>query len=164
MTQEEKQILLNDLKCRLYTKTQCQCMWSNTAKNGSVGAVNELNTYILDELERIDNPDNKDVISDIEPMFSDIKPFLRPMSSMNGEEKNEFINYAGYEVEESVNGRHYEYYLKDFVGTKEEPIVNVDAINWLNTHHFDYRGLIEKGLALEAPEGMYDNPKLIKGE
>ena len=27
--------------------------------------------------------------------------------------------------------------------------------NWLNSHHFDYRGLIEKGLALEAPEGMY---------
>ena len=27
--------------------------------------------------------------------------------------------------------------------------------DWLNAHHFDYRGLIEKGLALEAPEGMY---------
>ena len=30
-----------------------------------------------------------------------------------------------------------------------------EAIDWLNAHHFDYRGLIEKGLALEAPEGMY---------
>ena len=29
------------------------------------------------------------------------------------------------------------------------------AIEWLNKHHFDWRGLIEKGLALEAPEGMY---------
>jgi hypothetical protein len=28
-------------------------------------------------------------------------------------------------------------------------------IDWLNAHHFDYRGLIEKGLALEAPKGMY---------
>ena len=27
--------------------------------------------------------------------------------------------------------------------------------DWLKVHHFDYRGLIEKGLALEAPEGMY---------
>ena len=27
--------------------------------------------------------------------------------------------------------------------------------DWLNAHHFDYRCLIEKGLALEAPEGMY---------
>jgi hypothetical protein len=28
-------------------------------------------------------------------------------------------------------------------------------IDWLNAHHFDYRWLIEKGLALEAPEDMY---------
>lgn len=28
--------------------------------------------------------------------------------------------------------------------------------DWLNAHHFDYRGLIEKGLALEAPEGIYE--------
>lgn len=28
--------------------------------------------------------------------------------------------------------------------------------DYLNAHHFDYRGLIEKGLALEAPKGMYN--------
>ena len=34
---------------------------------------------------------------------------------------------------------------------------NIDKIvDWLNSHHFDYRGLIEKGLALPAPEGMYN--------
>lgn len=31
-----------------------------------------------------------------------------------------------------------------------------ESVDWLNAHHFDYRGLIEKGLALEAPTGMYD--------
>jgi hypothetical protein len=30
-----------------------------------------------------------------------------------------------------------------------------DAVDWLNAHRFDYRGFIEKGLALEAHEGMY---------
>ena len=30
-----------------------------------------------------------------------------------------------------------------------------DSIDWLNVHHFDYRGLIQKGLALEAEEGIY---------
>lgn len=30
------------------------------------------------------------------------------------------------------------------------------VFDWLNAHHFDYRGLIEKGLAIEAPEGMYE--------
>lgn len=34
---------------------------------------------------------------------------------------------------------------------------NYEMINWLNAHHFDYQGLIEKGLALEAPEGIYKN-------
>ena len=29
-------------------------------------------------------------------------------------------------------------------------------IDWLNAHYFDYRNLIEKGLAIEAPEGMYN--------
>ena len=29
------------------------------------------------------------------------------------------------------------------------------AVDWLNAHHFDYRGLIDKGLAFEAPEEMY---------
>ena len=32
-------------------------------------------------------------------------------------------------------------------------------LDWLNKHHFDYRGLIEKGLAIEAPEGMYSVKK-----
>jgi len=30
-----------------------------------------------------------------------------------------------------------------------------NMFDWLLSHHFDYRRLIEKGLALEAPEGMY---------
>lgn len=29
--------------------------------------------------------------------------------------------------------------------------------DWLNARHFDYRGLIEKGLALEAPNEIYNN-------
>lgn len=31
-----------------------------------------------------------------------------------------------------------------------------EQLDYLNAHHFDYRGLIENGLALEAPPGMYD--------
>ena len=57
------------------------------------------------------------------------KPYLRPMDSMTEEEYAEF----GYDT--------LRYTIQD--------------IDWLNAHHFDYRGLIEKGLALEAHEGMY---------
>lgn len=62
--------------------------------------------------------------------IEDAKPYLRPMSSMTEEEENEY--------ETKIRGSLVSY------------------LDWLNTHHFDYRGLIEKGLALEAPEGMYN--------
>lgn len=59
-----------------------------------------------------------------------LKPYLRPMSSMTEDEENEY--------ETKIRGSLVSYF------------------DWLNAHYFDYRGLIEKGLALEAPEGMYN--------
>ena len=64
--------------------------------------------------------------------YSDFKPYLRPMSSMTEEEKKECLK-----------------------------ITFVEATDWLNSHHLDYRGLIEKGLALEAPPGMYKNITIV---
>ena len=64
-----------------------------------------------------------------------IKPYLRPMSSMTDEEKREYV----------------------IAWDSRQPYLPTEAMDWLNEHHFDYRGLIEKGLALEAPEGMYNN-------
>lgn len=59
-----------------------------------------------------------------------IKPYLRPMSDMTEKEKEEyqaFFNYDGVEYPE-------------------------EYIDWLNEHHFDYRRLIEKGLAIVVTE------------
>ena len=64
----------------------------------------------------------------------EFKPYLRPMSSMTEEERAKKDELFGS-------------YILDN---------NPAYIDWLNAHHFDYRGLIEKGLALEAPEGMYN--------
>lgn len=66
-------------------------------------------------------------------------PYLRPMSSMTEEELSEYRANCRYH---NIKGTIvYEDTYKSF--------------DWLNSHHLDYRGLIEKGLALEAPEGMY---------
>jgi hypothetical protein len=67
-----------------------------------------------------------------------VKPYLRPMSSMTEEEINEFEQITDNLLDN---------------GTSEE-IWNT-VIDWLNAHHFDYRGLIGKGLAIEAPNDMY---------
>ena len=81
-----------------------------------------------------------------------IKPYLRPMSSMIKEEYLE-ISWDGctHDVEYSGN---YPYLKFKFKRIKS---FTLSVIDWLNAHHFDYRGLIEKGLALEAPEYMYNN-------
>lgn len=68
-------------------------------------------------------------------IIEDIKPYLRPMSSMTEEEKEELYQKTGFRVDDCILG--------------------LSAIDWLNANHFDYRGLIPMGLALEAPKDMY---------
>ena len=63
------------------------------------------------------------------------KPYLRPMSSMTMSEELEFTGLC----------------LKD---AEIENMV-IELSEFYNKKHLDYRGLIEKGLALEAPEDMY---------
>lgn len=72
--------------------------------------------------------------------IGDVKPYLRPMSSMTQEEATEYANCGNI-----IAISHQNDYL----------IPNPKSINWLLENHFDFIGLIEKGLALEAPEGIY---------
>ena len=77
------------------------------------------------------------------------KPYLRPISSMTDDERTQLDLILPFGVK-------LEYGDVDFAEASIADTTTVlDYIDWLNTHHFDYRGLIEKGLALEAPEGMY---------
>ena len=79
----------------------------------------------------------------------DIKPYLRPMSSMTEEENKKRIQLG---ILRAINSNHE----MIFDGFGNESVdTQLRALDWLNAHHFDYRGLIEKGLALEAPKDMY---------
>lgn len=74
--------------------------------------------------------------------------YLRPMSSMTEEEKKEFqACHCIYELH------------PDFQPMMCNLANECNMFDWLNAHHFDYRGLIPMGLALESPEGMYDLKK-----
>lgn len=68
----------------------------------------------------------------------EITPYLRPMESMTTDEEREL------ELIKSIT-----------IWTDGTTTPNGLDIDWLNAHHFDYRGLIEKGLALPASEEMY---------
>lgn len=66
----------------------------------------------------------------------DVKLYLRPVSSMTEEEEEEFVAFTDT--------------MFRFGKDEELCVLPLDAIDWLNAHHFDYRGLIEKGLAIDV--------------
>ena len=86
----------------------------------------------------------------IEAKLTDCQPYLRPMSSMTQEEKQELKDLLGSELVSCSDFGYLE------GGTFVEYISSIPyslciyVIDWLNAHHFDYRGLIEKGLAIDA--------------
>ena len=84
-----------------------------------------------------------------------IKPYLRPMSSMIEEEKKEMKAATCPEGTGYFYEKHLVCPMNHFCELISYEFM-ADILNWLNAHHFDYRGLIPMGLALEAPEGMYN--------
>lgn len=135
MTQEEKQLLLQDLCARLpygvkykdaHGNKQILNVWSK-------GFHTALNTILYDDRPSL---------------------YLRPMSSMTEEER--------LDLSKLTNDR-FKFYLYTNMpqilcceGNQYNYLDGLSIIDWLNEHHFDYHGLIEKGLALKAPEGMYN--------
>lgn len=71
-----------------------------------------------------------------------IKPYLLPLSSMTKEQKTECFKGTSLELSKYDEIYGYSEY------TDLECYLKV--IDWLNAHYFDYRGLIEKELAIDA--------------
>ena len=80
---------------------------------------------VIEVLEDIDKDGyiNKTKVYNVE----DIKPYLFPLSSMTEEQQTNLTKFV-------ANGIHGENILYD----------------WYNKNHFDYRGLIPMGLAIDA--------------
>ena len=125
MTQEDKELLLKDLCARLNTNLVCSIYRTD---DQGIGYRNE----ILYGYCNIDGWNEfyfgEDCGISIDDV-SKIKPYLFPLSSMTEEEK---LMYEGLII--GIDNISY----------------MLDVIDWLNSHHFDYRGLIEKGLSIDA--------------
>lgn len=122
MTKEEKDILLKDLCARTPYKTKINA--------DDIG-------LFIPRLKYIDGITCHFYECAWTKFIDEIKPYLRPMSSMTEKEQKEYDVFC----------------CKPYLGIDETTASNF--IDWLNAHHFDYRGLIPMGLALEAPEDMY---------
>jgi len=74
-------------------------------------------------------------------MTGDIKPYLFPLSSMTDEQKDEIDKFF-----KSIEGQ--------LVGLRGRTVYLID---FFNKNHFDYRGLIKEGLAIDATGlGIYE--------
>ena len=141
MTQEQKELLLKDISARLPYGVKCTFNGKNIYK-----------VYGIDEVVNDDGDWEYAICTKrTSPLYiSDCKSYLFPLSSMTEEQKKEFLSVAGYETREEDCGRHTEIYYYDMVGHEHNFYPNSEAIDWLNKNHLDYRGLIEKGLAIDA--------------
>ena len=130
MTQEDKQLLLANLSARLPYGVKIRII-HHEIKGADPEYVDDV--FSTTYYNMIDYDDDN----------YEFLPYLRPISSMTEEEKKEYDNLY-YNAPQFKDGWRDAKYLEGL------------HIDWLNKHHFDYHRLIEKGLALEAPEGMYN--------
>lgn len=128
MTQENKDLLLKDLCARL----------PYGIKVSYYGAEEECETW--DEIECVTLDGYVDIGQYSLPIES-IKPYLFPLSSMTDEQKQYLKNRFCYDWD----GEPYDLWKCQIeIGDTDE------LIDWFNKNHFDYRGLIEKNLAIDA--------------
>lgn len=140
MNQEDKELLLKDLSARLPYGVLLHCNTLDTEER--LFGINLLNV-------ETEYTDARPIISVDEEgqegcySLDEIKPYLRPMSDITKDEFH-YLNKRGLTIS-SISS----------VAEIETKFDMIEIIDFCNTNHLDYRGLISKGLALEALEGMY---------
>lgn len=137
MKQEEKDLLLRGLCARLPygVKIDIPDLFISTKHN----------TEVLDEI--FCGYDNKFRCNASGMLIEFIKPYLFPLSSITREqlfEVQEILGKNEIEIEDS--------FLR-IIDADRNTIAYLEilaVLEWFNKNHFDYRGLIEKGLAIDA--------------
>lgn len=139
MIQEEKESLIKDLCSRL--PYECMVSIAEGGIDGIKWADLTLNAYLFYQIME-------------EDAWEYVKPYLRPLSSMTESEREELKILCDKDLSEFAG------HLMKGHGLSRDGLYMFDKLrqlDWLKKHHFDFRGLIPKGSALEAKEGMYNN-------
>ena len=129
MTREEKYLVIDDISGRIPHGVVFKTDWGNKTLKGIL--YDNANTLLYFGVCNFTN-------KVIETYVSEVKPYLFPISSMSDKQKKELddtlirLNLKALSDEISV----------EVIATYE--------IDFYNKNHIDYRGLIQKGLALDA--------------
>ena len=134
MTEKDKELLLEDLSARLPYHVKCK-VWLKygTTEEGLLDLEHNYGDVLQDAFFYTDR-------------IKDIKPYLRPMSSMP-EEEREFLNRMA--LENSLKCIEEEDPQKVFLLRVKH---DAEELSYLYKHHYDVNGLIPKGLAIEVTE------------
>lgn len=137
MTQKEKQLLLQDLCARLPYGVKCLTFDNQVAITGKLCSFSELvdSSILFGLTDKTYDAPNKYYQPQAMFKYETIKPYLRPIKNMTEKEIEKMWNIWENGAASEVASK-----ITDF----------------LNEEHLDHHHLIEKGLALEAPEGMYN--------
>lgn len=90
--------------------------------------------YAQNSIDWYDSEISTQVLSDLINEDYIVKPYLFPLSSMTEEQMSEYDN------------------LRQDIMDKLKDWKCAELLDWLNKNHFDYRDLIEKGLAIDATD------------
>lgn len=157
MIQEYKDLLLKDLCTRLpygvKVKVNSEYLSEELIK---VGYDKSLVVYGITADGSISFTLDKGLMEYSMPILS-IKPYLFPLSSMTEEQKKEYYSLADDVTIKPGQGSCLGIKIHCIkLGISDNPheevwdYIDLAALDWLNKNHFDYRGLIEKGLAIDA--------------
>ncbi|MGN1125175.1 MAG: hypothetical protein ACI4SM_03215 [Candidatus Gastranaerophilaceae bacterium] len=150
MTREEKDLLIKDLSSRLLygVKISIPDLFISSIKN----------IEVLNEIVKGD--DDLYRVNDGGILIEYVKPYLRPISSMTEEEVDKLFNIL------NINQNNESEWLKVndiniirlFTQEGKDFYEIAKAMDYLYSIHIDFRGLIEKGLAIDATgKNIYQN-------
>lgn len=123
MKTEDKELLLIDLCARLPYGVKCQIKGEENFEPL------KLKSFIQGEGFCAFDFGIKENLSLSFKELDEFKPYLFPLSSMTKEQRKEYYAMVKYNITANDNAK---------------------LMDWLNKNHFDYRGLIGKGLAIDA--------------
>ena len=159
MTQEEKDLLLQDLCARLPYGVKVNAPFTTNKEEKSKGyKINSIHFGVVEWapilfgekkqrnsiiIEAFSEKYNQYCSIDIELNndIEEVKPYLFPLSSMTEEQKVEFDKMAELDIEYSITQ------------IKNDALIwtsGLNRFNWFLKNHFDVYGLIPKGLAIDA--------------
>lgn len=138
MTQEQKDLLLKDLCSRLPYGVKVRYSSYEKFITCTLQAIDYVyNNVDLWSKDACFNPVN----------ISKIKPYLFPLSSMTEEQYNEMQTISGKDCMEHME---IEKEWRNNSPFTHLPLYQHRVIEFFHKYHFDYRGLIPMGLAIDA--------------